>query len=305
MLHFIRRKMENTHRNYSEGIRRYFFACRDKQDASRRPSDQKIVQRPRTQRIPGFATLVSAAAGTILALAALGGCTEAPVTERPQLILMSEQQASEMGQMAYRQIVQEKGASSNRSYQGKVEEIGRRIVRAAGEPADWEFTVIEDDKPNAFALPGGKVGVHTGLFNVVKTDAQLAAVISHEIAHVTARHPSERMSQQVLTQAGLVAIGAATDSQNLAPILAQAATLGVLLPFSRSQEAEADEIGLHYMAKAGYDPRAAIEVWQAFMKLDGERPPEFLSTHPAPANRIERMRKLMPEVLPIYRKNAK
>ena len=162
--------------------------------------------------------------------------------------------------------------------------------------------LIENDEPNAFALPGGKVGVNTGLFQVAKNDDQLAAVVGHEVAHAIARHGAERMSQQVLMQVGLAGLGIATDATT-AGLAAQAATLAVTLPYSRTQEAEADHIGLIYMAEAGYDPREAIALWQNFESFGGERPPEFLSTHPAPGSRIENLQQLLPEVMPIYEAN--
>jgi predicted Zn-dependent protease len=163
--------------------------------------------------------------------------------------------------------------------------------------------VIENDEPNAFALPGGKVGVNTGLFQVAKNDDQLAAVMGHEVAHAIARHGAERMSQQVLMQVGLAGLGVATD-QTTAGLAAQAATLVVTLPYSRTQEAEADHIGLIYMAEAGYDPRQAVALWQNFEAFGGGNPPEFLSTHPAPGSRIENLKRLLPEVMPIYEANS-
>jgi predicted Zn-dependent protease len=126
--------------------------------------------------------------------------------------------------------------------------------------------------------------------------------MAHEVAHVTARHSAERMTREMAIEVGLMGIGAATNPA-AADLLAQAATLGIVLPFSRTQELEADEIGLIYMATAGYDPRAAIEVWQNFEALNGGRPPEFLSTHPSPPNRIERLQALMPRALEIYQQN--
>ena len=158
-----------------------------------------------------------------------------------------------------------------------------------------QFTLFDNAEPNAFALPGGKVGVYTGLFKVAKNDAQLAAVMGHEVGHAIARHGAERMSHGILTQLGGVAVGAATGSQAYVDLYSQAATLGVILPYSRGQESEADEIGLMLMAEAGYDPREAVKLWQNFEALSGERPPEFLSTHPAEGTRIERLQALMPE----------
>ena len=153
----------------------------------------------------------------------------------------------------------------------------------------WEVTVFVDDTPNAFALPGGKIGVHTGLFKVAKNRAQLAAVLAHEVGHVVAKHSAERVSQGMVAQLGVSVAGAAYG-QAAGNLLAQAATLGVILPFSRNQESEADDIGLIYMARAGYNPREAVNLWHNFANYgDGQRPPEFLSTHPAPQTRISRL----------------
>jgi metalloendopeptidase OMA1, mitochondrial len=238
-----------------------------------------------------------------LAVGVLVGCATAPVTDRDQFIIVSEQQANAMGASAYQQIRAEKRVSDDRRLRQLVDRVGRRIAAVADDPGyRWELTLFEDPSPNAFALPGGRIGVNTGLFNVARSEAQLAAVIAHEMAHVVARHPSERLSRQVAVQGGLALVGAASGAAaQHADLLAQAATLGLILPFSRNQESEADRIGLIYMARAGYDPRAAIEVWQNFQAHGGARPPEFLATHPSPGNRLERLRSYMPEAMQIYR----
>ena len=225
------------------------------------------------------------------------------MTGRDQFIIVSDQQANQMGASAYQQIRAQKRISNDPRLTGLVHQVGRRIAAVADDPGyRWEFTVFEDPSPNAFALPGGKIGVNTGLFEVARTEGQLAAVIAHEMGHVVARHPSERLSQHVAVQGGLALAGAASGTAaQYSDLLAQAATLGLILPFSREQESEADRIGLIYMARAGYDPRAAIEVWQNFQAYGRGRPPEFLSTHPAPGNRIERLRSYMPEAMAIYR----
>ncbi|MGE0652309.1 MAG: M48 family metallopeptidase [Alphaproteobacteria bacterium] len=236
----------------------------------------------------------------------VSACEQSPVTGRQQLVLISPEQATEMGTEAYRQILSESKISQDRSLRQRVEQVGSRIAAVVDRDNKykWEFTVIDDATPNAFALPGGKVGVHTGLFKVTENDAQLAAVLGHEIAHVTVRHSAERISQQMVVQGGLVGIGAAAGGEyvNLAKT---AATLGVVLPFSRKQESEADQVGLRYMAEAGYDPRAAVKLWQNFAKAGGDRAPTFLSTHPAPGNRIEQIQARLPEVMPIYKKNMR
>lgn len=234
------------------------------------------------------------------------GCESAPITGRDQLVLISEPQAAQMGIDAYQQILTSKTVVKDGSFAQQVVRVGRRIARAVGgSETSWEFNVIEDGTPNAFALPGGKVGVHTGLARVAKTEDQLAAVMAHEIAHVTARHSAERMSQQMLVEGGIAGITQATGTQSLSQVAALAATLGLVLPFTRTQESEADEIGLHYMARAGYDPRAAVELWRNFDRLGGERPPEFLSTHPSPGDRIARLQQLLPKVMPTYQSSRR
>ena len=235
---------------------------------------------------------------------ALAACAQAPVTGRQQLILLPESQDAQMGLQAYQEIKQESRISQDPELNRRVQEVGRRIAAVSPHPEwEWEFTVFENDEPNAFALPGGKVGVHTGLFKVAQNDAQLATVIGHEVAHAIARHGSERMSQGLLAQGlGALAVGTGVNPQ-VVELAAQAATLGVILPYSRTQESEADHIGLMFMAEAGYDPRASIQLWHNFEALGGQRPPEFLSTHPEPGSRIERLQELMPEALEVYEAN--
>jgi predicted Zn-dependent protease len=235
---------------------------------------------------------------------AVAACAQAPITGRNQLILVPESQDADMGLQAYQQIKQEEKISSNAALNQRVQTVGRRIAAVSGHPEwDWQFTLFENPEPNAFALPGGKVGVYTGLFKVAQNDAQLAAVMGHEVGHAIARHGAERMSQGILAQLGGVAVGAATGSQAVVDLYSQAATLGVILPYSRGQESEADEIGLMLMAEAGYDPREAVTLWQNFATLGGERPPEFLSTHPSEGTRIERLQELMPKALEIYQQH--
>lgn len=241
-------------------------------------------------------------AGALLAAALLAACQQAPLTGRQQLILLPESQDTQMGLQAYQQILEQSSIAKNPELDRRVQEVGRRIAAVSPQPDwDWQFTLIEDDEPNAFALPGGKVGVHTGLFRVAENDAQLAAVIGHEVAHAIARHGAERVSQGMLAQLGTAAIGLGTGNQAYAELAAQAATLGIILPYSRTQESEADHIGTFYMAEAGYDPREAIALWRNFESFGGARPPEFLSTHPAPGSRIQELEALMPAALEVYR----
>ena len=251
------------------------------------------------QAAAGFLALVGAAL--------LAACTTSPVTGRNQLILVSDAQATQLGVEAYQQIRSKTPVSKDAKMNRMVQDVGRRIAAAADAPGfQWEFTVFEDSSPNAFALPGGKVGVNSGLFQVAKDEAQLAAVMGHEVAHAVARHSAERMSRDMALQGGLSLAGAASSTvAKYAEVLAQAATLGVVLPFSRDQESEADRIGLIYMARAGYDPQAAVALWKNFAAYGGARQPEFLSTHPSPDNRIARLTALMPEAMEVYRKHAR
>jgi predicted Zn-dependent protease len=242
----------------------------------------------------------SGLAGLSFALA-VAACAQAPMTGRSQLILLPESQDAEMGLQAYQQIKQQEKISSDAALNQRVQTVGKRIAAVSGHPEwDWQFTLFDNLEPNAFALPGGKVGVYTGLFKVAQNDAQLAAVMGHEVGHAIARHGAERMSHGILAQLGGVAVGAATGSQAYVDIYSQVATLGVILPYSRGQESEADEIGLMLMAEAGYDPREAVKLWQNFEALGGQRPPEFLSTHPSEGTRIQRLQALMPKALEVY-----
>ncbi len=184
-----------------------------------------------------------------------------------------------------------------------------------GDPAKafkWEVTVIKNDRTqNAFALPGGKIAVYTGIFPVAENESGLAAIIGHEVVHALARHGSERMSQGVLAQIGLVGASIALGTQGFSPLTSQAAMsalgvgtqVGVLLPFSRAHESEADYIGLLLAADAGYDPQEAVRVWERMQRLAGSKgnqPQEFLSTHPGHETRIQRLTEKMPEALAIY-----
>lgn len=251
-----------------------------------------------------YGALVAATAAVGLLLSA---CETAPVTGRKQLVVVPESQAKEMGLTAYQKILKENKLSTDKALVERVRRVGQRIAKASGRTDfEWEFNVIQDDTPNAFALPGGKVGVNTGLFKVAKNDDQLAAVMAHEVGHAIARHGAERISQQMAVQLGLSSLGLmGENAAQYTEVAATLATLGIILPYSRTQEAEADHIGVIMMAKAGYDPRAAVTLWENFAKLGGDRQPEFLSTHPAPTSRIKNLQALMPEAMAIYKKSPK
>lgn len=251
--------------------------------------------------------LVSAA----LLPAAVAACATVPETGRSQLILFPESEMTRLGVQAYQEVLKDKKISTDPEANAMVRRVGARIARATGKNYDWEFTVIDEPKTiNAFALPGGKVAVYTGILPVAGGDAGLATVMGHEVAHVTSRHGAERMSQSTLAQAAVVGGGVALgggDPQKTRVImgaLGVGAAVGAILPFSRKQESEADRIGLRYMARAGYEPEAAIGFWErmeAASKGKGGRPPEFLSTHPSGEARIAQIRAWIPEARAEFR----
>lgn len=239
----------------------------------------------------------------ILLVVFLAGCATVPVTGRRSFNLIPESQAIAMGEDAYQQVLSEsKLITSGPDYE-MVVEVGNRIAAVADESYDWEFALIDDPNTvNAFCLPGGKVAVYTGILPVARNADGLAVVMGHEIAHAVARHGSERMTDALAIQVagtGLESLlgGTSEGSRNL--IMAAygvGAQIGVLLPFGRSQESEADHIGLIYMARAGYDPQEAPRFWERMnAQSGGGAPPEFLSTHPNPENRVRQLREWMPE----------
>lgn len=239
----------------------------------------------------------------------LAACQNVPLTGRSQLQIVSEQQERRMGLASFKEILAKEKLSGDPMLNERISRIGMRIAAATGRnDYEWEFRVIDDDKTlNAFCLPGGKVAVYTGLLPVAQDDAGIAAVIGHEVAHAIARHGGERLSQEMLvaglTVATVVATRDARKRDLYAGLLGAGAAVGFLLPYSRLHEAEADRMGMIYMAKAGYDPRAAIDLWQR-MAVEGKdktKPPEFLSTHPADETRIANLRRWLPEALGHYR----
>lgn len=235
------------------------------------------------------------------------GCETAPITGRSQVMLLSEGQEGQMGQEAYQEILKKAKISTDPALNDQVTRVGRRIAQATGKNYAWQFTVIEDKQVNAFCLPGGKVAVYTGILPITRDDAGLAAVLGHEVAHAVARHGAERVSQQVGVNVLLTGLqvglgGNPALAQQVTALLGAGATVGVLLPWSRTQESEADHLGLIYMAKAGYHPSAAKELWVRMeAAARGQpKPPEFLSTHPSEATRITQIEAWLPEALRYY-----
>jgi len=245
----------------------------------------------------------------MLATVILAACQTVPITGRSQLQLLGERQEVQMGLTAYRDTLKKEKISNDTRLNDQVLRVGRRIAEATGKrDYQWEFKVIENDKMvNAFALPGGKVAVYTGIFALTRDDAGLAAVMGHEVAHAIARHGGERLSQELAVE-GLVAAAAVGLAENdskkarlYAGLLGVGAAVGVLLPYSRLQESEADRLGLIFMAKAGYDPRSAVDFWRRMAAAGKGEAPEFLSTHPADRTRIREIERWLPEALSYYK----
>lgn len=269
-------------------------------------------------------TRALALVGLLLAFLETTGCQTNPYTGRSQLLMISVSQEMELGAQAYSQVKSDPKVRQSQDPREiePVKRVATRIIEAAkrskyaemAQQFQWEVTVIKDDRTmNAFALPGGKIAVYTGIFPVAKTEAGLAAVMGHEVVHALARHGAERMSQGQLTNAALQVAGAAIGMSGGDALLSQAAMaalgagaqVGVLLPFSRAHESEADYIGILLAADAGYDPRESVQLWERMEQLSGGGgPSEFLSTHPGHETRIEQLQEWMPEALAIYQKKT-
>ncbi len=249
------------------------------------------------------------AVALVLATALAGCATTTSPTGRSQYMAYSDSELNQAGAQAFTEMKSKQktvGAGSQNSYVACVVDALVQQLPPDWRGLPWETAVFVDDSPNAFALPGGKVGVNTGMFAVAKNQDQLAAVIGHEIGHVYARHTNERVSRQAATSTGLAVLGAlagARYGQGASDMVTQgggaAAQLGVLLPFSRTQETEADEIGQRLAAQAGFDPAQAADLWQNMIAASAGRSPEWLSTHPDPQHRIQALRARAPSLQPI------
>lgn len=235
-----------------------------------------------------------------------------PVTGRSQRVALSEADQEKLGADAYRQMLEQ--APGRIAREGvdfeMVQRVGARIAAVADDPGfAWEFTLIDSSEKNAWCLPGGKVAIYTGILSVTQDEAGLAAVMAHEIGHAIAQHGAERMLQEQLKQVGLTALSSTLGGLDPAArgavlaLFGAGAEFGVLLPFSRDMESEADHIGLIYMARAGYDPTAAVALWERMAEQrDGPQVPEYASTHPSDETRIRDLQKWMPTALQEYEK---
>lgn len=251
-------------------------------------------------------------------------CAEVPITHRKGLHLVPRSELLTLSFREYDQVLKKSKLSADQKKVQMVRSVGERIARASeaflrdsgreSQISDykWEFNVIEDDKMvNAWAMPGGKVAIYTGILPITQDETGLAVVMGHEVAHAMADHGNERMSQGLLASMGGIALSVALSKkpQQTRELFMTAfgvgATVGLILPYSRLHESEADRIGLMLMARAGYNPKEAVPFWERMNKKEGPRPPEFLSTHPAPASRIANLKTYISEALPYYQKSLK
>ena len=243
----------------------------------------------------------------LLGPAVLGGCVTSP-TGRSQLMVVSDSQMSQMGLTAFNDMRKQGkfvDAPRQRAYATCVSNALIAVLPSPWNTQQWEVQIVDDDSANAFALPGGRIGVNKGMFKLASNQDQLAVVLGHELAHVVARHGAERVSDNLAIQAA-VTTGTAyagtrgINPDNVAALLGAGAELGILLPFSRTQESEADALSQRYMAQAGFDPRAAVTLWQKMDAQGGSKPLSFLSTHPSAGGRAQTLSRQAQQLLPVY-----
>lgn len=236
------------------------------------------------------------------------GCATVEYTGRTRFIIVSEEEETALGNEAYSEFIKDATLSQDKEQVDLLNRVGHRIAAAADKPEfTWEFSLVDEPETvNAFALPGGKVVFYTGILPLCQNEEGIAVVMGHEAGHVIARHGAERMSQGMVTNlvgsALAAAIAGKTPEAQIAILngYGYAATVGVLLPFSRKHEYEADYIGLILMAKAGYDPGEAVDFWERMLEYSKGSVPEFLSTHPNDENRIDAMKQNLPEAMKYY-----
>jgi len=247
-----------------------------------------------------------------LAIITLTGCTKSS-TGRSQLMMMSESDLSKMGSASFEEMkTKEKISQSpeiNRYVQCVANAITKNVPKSAHD-GPWELVVFDSEQVNAFALPGGKIGVYTGILKVAENQDQLGAIIGHEVGHVIEHHSNERLSSNQVSQMGLSIVSVVLESQNIESRNTVMAGLGlgvqygVLMPYGRSHESEADIVGQDLMAKSGFDPKGSIKLWQNMAKLSTGAPLEFMSTHPSNATRIKQLTDHLPKSMPIFRQTT-
>ena len=257
---------------------------------------------------------------TLLILLFINSCSTVPLTGRKQVHLLPESQMVAMSLTNYDEFIKSHTLSKDTAKTAMVKRAGKNIsvavasfLKSKGKESlvkdyAWEFNLVEENVPNAWCMPGGKVVVYSGILPFTKDETGLAVVMGHEIAHAVARHGNERMSQGLLVQFGGMALDVALQDkpEETKALFMQAygvgAQVGVLLPYSRLHESEADKLGLVFMAMAGYDPHEAIKFWERMAKAGGQKPPEILSTHPADETRIADLKAYLPEAMKYYKK---
>ncbi len=258
-----------------------------------------------------------------LLIVLLAGCASVPITGRKQILLVSDQEILSSSLAQYNAYMKKAPRSSSTGSSAMVTRVGQRIASATEEYLrsnglsdeiknfSWEFNLVKDNQINAFCMPGGKIVVYEGLLKLVGSDDELAVVIGHEVAHAVAKHSNERISQQMLAQYGAQILNMSLDSkgpliQSLAgQVYGLGAQYGVMLPFSRKHELEADHMGLIFMTMAGYNPEVAINFWQKMAASSGEKTSELLSTHPSDEHRINDIRKQLPQIKAKYQKTIR
>ncbi len=232
------------------------------------------------------------------------GCRSVPFTGRSQLMMSSESAENQLGEEAWQEMCKTTKTTRNNTMTNALNRVGKNIAMAAEKPEyHWEFKVFEVKEPNAFCLPGGKVAATTGIFQYFANDAELAAVVGHEVGHAIARHAGERMSQSMIQSGGATALSVFTKTAGTQEAYGVATQVGAMLPYSRVQEYEADRLGLIFMAKAGYDPTCALTFWDKFGKLgSNSRLKELLSTHPVGEKRLQELKDFYPNAMEYYNK---
>lgn len=256
----------------------------------------------------------------LLALFLLAGCSSVPLTGRKQVLLVSDSEVLSSSLTQYNDYIKTAKKSTNTTQTAMVVRVGKKIaaateayLKANGMSSEiknfaWEFNLVQDAQVNAFCMPGGKIVVYEGLMKLVSSDDELAVVIGHEVAHAVAKHSNERMSQQVMAQYGAAILGAVVSDKSAAvqkaaeTVYGIGAQYGVMLPFSRKHESEADYMGLVFMTMAGYNPDVAVGFWQKMSAGSGGSVPEFMSTHPSDATRIADIEKELPAIKAKYQK---
>jgi predicted Zn-dependent protease len=256
----------------------------------------------------------------ILSLLFLISCSVVPMTGRKQFVAIPSAQMISLSSESYSQVLAEGKLSNNSSYVNMVRRVGQRLTAAVEsymkqhelealiEGYDWQYNVLVSEDLNAWCMPGGQIAFYEGIMPVCQDENGVAVVMGHEIAHAVAQHGNERMSQQLALQMGGIALSEALKTKKQETIdlamlaFGVGAQVGVLLPYSRTHESEADELGLYFMAMAGYNPQAAPDFWKRMEARSSARPPEFLSTHPDPSNRIANLERLMPKAMEYYNK---